>query len=102
MANEQHTQLSDGSVDPNVRIPDHVKQGAASADALHEQFYPKDLTQAPAPLKEAVPQPAQPDAAAVEQARIDAEAVAKAAAQASDLEPQAHTPADNEMSSTPN
>jgi hypothetical protein len=101
MATEQPTQLADGSVDPNVRIPDHVKAGATAADKLHEQFYPKDPAQPAAPLKEALPQPEQPDAAAqaavAEQARLDAEATARAAAQAQP-DPQASQPADNDES----
>lgn len=74
-------QLADGSLDPNVRIPAHVTAGAAAADALHEQFYPKDPIQAAAPNKEAIPQPdqpqpePQPDPAAAEAARVAAEKI---------------------------
>ena len=102
MAAEPQT-LADGSVDPNVRVPDHVRASAEAATKLHEQFYPKDPAQQPAPLKEAIPQPDQPDEAAAraaaEQARLDAEAVAKAAAQdPQDNTPRAADPADNDDS----
>jgi outer membrane biosynthesis protein TonB len=59
MATEQ-PHLADGSVDPNVRVPDHVKAASSAADKIHEQFYPKDPAQAAAPNKEAIPQPDQP------------------------------------------
>jgi len=73
-----HTQLSDGSTDPNVRIPEHVKAASATADAIHQQFYPKDPNQPDAPNKEAIPQP--PDPAIAEAARVAAEqATAEAA-----------------------
>jgi chemotaxis protein histidine kinase CheA len=49
------------SVDPNVRVPDHVAAGAKAAEALHEQYYPKDPAQAAAPNKEALPQPPAPE-----------------------------------------
>jgi hypothetical protein len=52
---------ADGAADPNVRIPDHVKAAAAAADAIHQQFYPKDAAQEAAPAKEALPQPPQPE-----------------------------------------
>ncbi len=41
--------------DPNVRIPDHVTAASAAADAIHQQFYPKDENQPPAPQKDAPP-----------------------------------------------
>jgi len=48
-------------IDPNVRVPDHVSAASAAADALHQQFYPKDPGQAAAPAKEALPQPDAPE-----------------------------------------
>src|SRR5258708_7432508 len=48
--------------DPNVVVPEHVRRASAAADAMHQQFYPKDDGQAPAPNKEALPQPLAPEA----------------------------------------
>jgi hypothetical protein len=87
--------LTDGALDPNVRVPDHVKQASSAADQLHERFYPKDLAQVAAPAKEAVPQPDQAtaDAAAAEVTRAaEAQRAAdEAAAQLAD--PQTRAPA---------
>ena len=101
----ENQQLADGSIDPNVRIPDHVKAAAANVDKLHEQFYPKDPNQQAAPLKEAIPQPDQaaPDpalaAAAAAQAEADRVAAEKAAAQAQTQNTAAVAqPADNDVS----
>lgn len=60
-ANEGLKPLVDGEapVDPNVRIPDHVTQASAAADAIHERFYPRNPETPPAPKKEDIQQPAQ-------------------------------------------
>jgi hypothetical protein len=47
--------------DPNVRIPDHVAAAAAAAEAIHQQYYPKDQARPDAPNKEALPQPPTPE-----------------------------------------
>jgi len=94
-----HTQLADGSLDPNVRIPGHVTEASTAADKLHEQFYPKDPGQAPAPNKEAIPQP--PDPAIAEAARVAAETEAARVAVQAQVDPAAQTqvdPADNDES----
>lgn len=49
----------DVPVDPNVRIPDHVTQASANADAIHERFYPREQDAPAAPKKEDVQQPVQ-------------------------------------------
>lgn len=49
------------AADPNVRVPDSVKEAASAADKLHEQFYPKNPEQPAAPNKEDVQQPSQPE-----------------------------------------
>jgi len=73
--------LTDFSVDPNVRIPDHVKQQANAADALHKQVYKEDLPQPAQPEHTHATPAAQPgDAAAAAEEAARAEA-ARAAAQ---------------------
>ena len=42
-------------VDPNVRIPDHVRRAAETAEAIHQQAYTQ-----PAPAEEQPPQPEPP------------------------------------------
>lgn len=78
-ANENLTQLS---ADPNVRVPDHVQAAAKAAEAIHQQFYPKDDTQPPAPAKDALPQPPAPEP--LHQAALEPDA------RAPEPQPQAH------------
>lgn len=83
---------SPSSIDPNVRIPGHVAAGAAAAEELHRQHYPRDPNQGDAPKKEDLPQPPQPDpvnAKTPEQIAADAaEAEAARAAQAANFAAQ--------------
>jgi len=60
--------LTDFSVDPNVRVPDHVKASAALAETIHQQAY-------------APPEPTPEEKAAAEEATRAAEAEAAAQAQ---------------------
>lgn len=76
------------SVDPNVRIPDHVTAGATAAEELHRQYYPRDDNQPPAPKKEDLPQPPQPEPVNTPTAeQVEAE---RAAREAQQLEQQQH------------
>jgi hypothetical protein len=52
---EQH-QLADGTVDPNVAIPKHIREQSAQADAIHKQVYAEPEPE-PAPAPEPAPQP---------------------------------------------
>lgn len=64
MADDKPVTLTDGSVDPNVRIPPHVQAQTAAADALHKQVYPDDPNPAdplPQPDTARVDPPLQPD-----------------------------------------
>jgi hypothetical protein len=82
--------LTDFSVDPNVRVPDHVKAEAARAEAIHKQVYKEDLPQPVQPEHTHATPAAQPgDAAAAAEEAARAEA-ARAAAAAADPQPQ-HT-----------
>jgi hypothetical protein len=93
------------AADPNVNLPEHVRRAAAEAAEIHQRAYPKDPNQPDAANKEAIPQPPQPDAAALaaqEQARIDAEATERAKAQAAQTTtqqpPQPQEPPDSDVS----
>lgn len=79
--------LTDFSVDPNVRIPDHVKKAAEDATKLHQQVYKEDLPQPAQPEHTHATPAAQPGdaAAAAEEAARRAEAARAAAA---DPQPQ--------------
>jgi len=80
---KQITNPTPASIDPNVRIPDHVAAGASAAEELHRQYYPRDDNQPPAPKKEDLPQP--PPPAPVNQpsqAQLDAQAAEAEAARA--------------------
>lgn len=86
------------SIDPNVRVPDHVAAGAAAADALHEKYYPKDPAQAAAPAKEALPQPAAPEPLHTPSAeQVEAERAAQAAAAPQQEQHPAPTAADQNV-----
>ncbi len=78
--------LTDFSVDPNVRVPDHVAKAAKDAEAIHKQVYKEDLPQPDQPEHTHATPAAQPgdaiDKAAEEAAR------AAAAAAAADPQPQ--------------
>src|ERR1700761_6429617 len=67
------TILTNGDIDPNVRIPKHVLDGAKAADAIHNQAYPAEpqpASDAPqpdtsvAPVTPTAPEPAAPAAPA--------------------------------------
>lgn len=74
--------LTDFSVDPNVRIPDHVKQAAKDAETIHKQVYKEDLPQPAQPEHTHAQPAAQPgvDPAAEEATRAEAARAAAAAA----------------------
>lgn len=56
MANEN--QLPNGSVDPNVVIPKHIRDASAQADAIHKQVYEQPAApQAPDQEPQPAPQP---------------------------------------------
>src|ERR1700678_4335189 len=95
--------LTDGSFDPNVRVPDHVKSASSVADKLHEQFYPKDPNQQAAPNKESIPQPDQAtaDAAAAEASRAEAARAAAEGQAQLDNQPQLQTAQPEPRDKTP-
>lgn len=62
------------TVDPNVHVPDHVRQAAEAADALHKATYAPPAENSPQPNSN-TPEPSpQPDPAAEEAARAAAAA----------------------------
>jgi hypothetical protein len=80
--------LTDFSVDPNVKVPDHVKKAVLDAEALHKQVYKEDLPQPAQPDHTHATPAAQPgDAATAAEEAARAEA-ARAAAAAADPQPQ--------------
>lgn len=51
-----HQQLADGSVDPNVVIPKHIREASAAAETIHKLAYEQ-------PQPEHTPEPVAPEAA---------------------------------------
>lgn len=65
MGTEAATTLPDGSVDPNVFLPKHVRDAAAAADAIHKQAYEQPQPQQDQQVQQ--PEPAAAQAVETEQ-----------------------------------